>query len=484
MVNGRPSGMLATRRARSALVVLLVLHAGCGRDERVDAISRSSADSATVTAPPPPPATPSRFDAPLEYDFTPVLEVVERAVPRTFGSMDEVRPIRGDRRRRYAFEATRGPFTTFMRDSLVHLRARLRYTARGYFDPPVGPTLSAGCGDGDARPQIDVELVTPLTLDTTWHLVSRARLARLTPVPGRDCRVSVIRFDVTDRVIDAARGALQGRMRQIDALVKRIDLSPRAAGWWATLERPIRLADGVWLELRPQALRLGRVTGTGQLLTVEAGVDALPRVVVGAPPPVQHRPLPSLRHDTSSGGFTILLDGEVDWATASREIAEATRGRSIRKLNRTVTVTSAAATPAPNGRIALTVGFAGDADGTLRLVGTPKLDALQSAITVPDLDFDVASGDRLVQVVEWVKGDELRVLLRDRARVPVAPILEKGRALLERGLNRTIGNVMSLSARVDTVTVNGIFVTRNGLLVRAGATGSAQVAVRTAARAP
>lgn len=483
MVICGPYGMLVTPMAKSFLVVLFVLQVACGREERADVASRETADSAGIAAPPPPPATPSRFDAPLEYDFTPVLEVVERAVPRTFGSMSEVRPIRGDERRRYAFEATRGSFTTFMRDSLVHLRSRLRYTARGYYDPPVGPTLSAGCGDGDARPQIDVELVTPLTLDSAWHLQSRARLTRLTPVPGRGCQVSIVRFDVTDRVIDAARGALEGRMRHIDRLVNRIDLSGRAAGWWATLERPIRLADGVWLELRPQALRLGRVTGSGQTLTVEAGVDALPRVVVGAPPQVEHRPLPPLRHDTTAGGFTIFLDGEVDWATASREIAEATRGRSISRLNRTVTVTSATASPAKNGRIALTVGFAGDANGTLRLVGTPKLDASQSTITVPDLDFD-ASGDRLVQVVEWVKGDELRALLRERARVPVAPILDKGRALLERGLNRTIGKAMTLAARVDSVTVNGIFVTRNGLLVRAGATGAARVAVRAPARTP
>lgn len=462
---------------------LLLLATACGRDAG-DAARAAARHDEVIAAPPPPPPSPSHFDAPLEYDFTPVLRSVERAVPRTFGSMDDVRRLGTDSRRRYAYAATRGPFTTFMRDSLVHLRARLSYGARGWYDPPVGPTVSAGCGDRGTRPAIDVELVTPISVDSTWRLRSRARLVRLTPVPGSRCQVSLLRVDVTDRVVDAARTALAGRMRHVDDLVHRIDLTERATGWWAALERPIRLRDGVWLELRPQRLRVGRVAGDGRVLTVEAGLDALPRVVVGASPTPATTPLPPLGRDTSDGGFRILLDGEVDWATASREIGEALAGRSIRRMGRTVRITSATAAPATRERIALTIGFVGDAAGRVRLLGTPRLDATRTTVSVPDLDYDVATDDALVRVVQWVKGDELRTLLRERARVPVAPVLARGRTLLEQGLNRRIGKALTLTARVDSVTVDGIFVTENGLLVRAGATGGARIAVRQPAPAP
>ncbi|HYD51329.1 MAG TPA: DUF4403 family protein [Gemmatimonadaceae bacterium] len=464
------------RRSRAVLLGL-VLALGCGRDAPEGGTSGGTANAGGGGAPPPPP-TPSHFDVPLEYDFTPVLETVERAVPRTFGSLDDVRTIRGDERRRYAYVATRGPFTTFMRDTLVHLRARLAYAARGWYEPPIGPTLSAGCGDRGQRPLIDVELVTPLTLDSTWHLRSRARLARLVPARGSHCQVSLVRIDVTDRVLGAARLALESQMPHIDRMVGRIDLSGRAAGWWTALERPIRLRDDVWLELRPQRLRLGRVAGAGRVMHVEAGLDALPRIVVGASPPVAHTPLPPLGRDTTAGGFRIIVDGEVDWATASREIADTLRGRTITRLGRTVRITSAAVGPTRDGRVALTVGFAGDADGRLRLVGRPQLDATRTAVVVPDLDYDVATGDGLVRVVDWLMDDELRDMLRERARVPVAPVLARGRTLLEQGLNRTIGKVMALSARVDSVAVDGIFVTTNGLLVRAGATGAARVVVQ------
>ena len=68
--------------------------------------------------------------------------------------------------------------------------------------------------------------------------------------------------------------------------------------------------------------------------------------------------------------------------------------------------------------------------------------------------------------------------MRDKARVPVGSVMERGKSLLENGLNRTIGDVMTLSATVDSVAVLSIAVAPGGLMVRAGASGNARVSVR------
>jgi hypothetical protein len=59
----------------------------------------------------------------------------------------------------------------------------------------------------------------------------------------------------------------------------------------------------------------------------------------------------------------------------------------------------------------------------------------------------------------------------------VAGALEQGRALLLSGLNRHVGDAIDLSARVRSVAVNGVYVTRDNIVVRAEATGRAGVAV-------
>jgi hypothetical protein len=72
----------------------------------------------------------------------------------------------------------------------------------------------------------------------------------------------------------------------------------------------------------------------------------------------------------------------------------------------------------------------------------------------------------------------LRESFRTKARVPIDPALERGRALLTEGLNRKIGDVLTLSATVDSVALRGLYITRAGLVVRAEARGHAGVKAR------
>lgn len=462
--------------AATGLITGSLLLPGCRRDRNPSTVSTTSLDS----LPTPPPLALSRFNIPLTYDYTPVLALVERVVPRRFGSLDSVRMVGHDENRHYAYVAVRGPFTAFMRDNEVHLRATLTYAARGYFKPRFGPTIGAGCG-GDTpadRPRVIVELVTPLTLTPEWHLSSHARIARLEPASATDrdrCTVSIINYDVTDRVVDAARGALARQLSRIDEKIGTVDLTDKFQHWWDLLNRPIHLAGNVWLLLGPERLRMGRVTGggSGNSLTVDAGLDARPRVVTGPEPHLAEPALPAIARDTAAGGFHVVLQGTIDYATASKTIADALNNKSITEASRTVTVRGATISPLPRGRLALAIKFDGDARGRLVFVGTPKYDVSSGQLTVPNLDYDLTTDSDIINAYAWLKSDALRELFRDRARIPVQPLLERGKALLSDGLNRKLGDDVTLSATIDSVSVAGIYVTAPGIVVRAVATGNA-----------
>ncbi len=442
----------------------------------------SSAPTTVETAPAPPAPVLSRFDVPLRYDFTTLLTVIERVVPKTFGSLDSVHMVGADDHKHYAYAATRGPFTAFVTGSQMHMRATLTYAARGYYKPPIGPTVSAGCGgDSAKRPQIIVELVTPLTLSPNWHLRSAARVVTLAPATTTDrdrCTVSMIHYDVTDRVIGAARQALTEHLPDIDRKIGDVDLTNQVTGWWALLSRPIQLTDGVWLSLQPQRLSLGRVTGAKHVLTVQAGLAAYPKIVAGLEPRTAVQPLPPLARDTGSSGFRISLEGLMDFATATSHVTDALHGRVVVQAGRSITIQSVTVSPATAGRLALSVTFTGDATGTLRFVGMPRLDATLEQITVPDLDYDLETDSDLINGYAWLRSESLRTLFREKAQLPVRPVLERGRALLTAGLNRKLGDAVTLSAHVDSVSVRGLYVTRSGLTVRAEASGSAGMSVQ------
>ncbi len=442
-----------------------------------------AADAPDISAPPPAPAELSQFSVPLEYDFSPALRLVEGVVPRTFGSMDSVKVMGADDRRHYAFEAVRGPFSAFAQGNLLHLRATIAYRARGYYKPLIGPTLSAGCGQGTEQPRIVIELATPLSLTSQWHLASKVAIIRVEPASKHErdrCDVSILHRDVTEHVVEAARTGLAAELEGIDRKITSVDLTEQITEWWGVLARPIKLADGVWLILAPEALRMGRVRGQSRILTVPMNLDARPRIVTASTEPaVVAVPLPTLgRLGEAADGFRIVMDGAVDYESASGALTLALGGKSISVRGHPVRLQSVRVAPRSKGRVELAVSFTGDASGTLRLLGTPRLDRERGTITVPDLDFDLETNSGLLRTYSWLKSVTLRSELRRKAQVPIAPAIAQGKALLLDGLNRRVGDSVTLSATVDSVAVQGLFVTREGLTVRAAARGRAGVAIR------
>ena len=195
-------------------------------------------------------------------------------------------------------------------------------------------------------------------------------------------------------------------------------------------------------------------------------------------PRVDTTALPPLGRDTVADGFHILIDGLVDYAAASRAVAHAIDHKQVTEAGRTVTVDTAIVRPAPRGRLALVVVFSGDARGQLHFIGTPVFDAKRGEITVPDLDYNLDTDNQLINTYSWIRSDALRSAMREKAQVPVAEALARGKELLLKGLNRQVGQVMTLSATVDSVAVKGLYVTRAGLVVRGEASGRAGVSVR------
>jgi predicted small lipoprotein YifL len=462
-------------RRITSLTVVLVL-AGCARE------APSTLPDAPDVAPSPARATASRLSVPLEYDFTAVLRLVEEIVPQKFGSIDSVKEMGDNDRRHYAYEAVRGPFTAFADGNLMHLRATLTYQARGYIKPVIGPTISAGCGGDKDSPRLIVELATPLSLTDNWHLASHARVVSVRPATTeqRDhCDVSILHKDVTAQVVEAAQAGLTSQLPMIDRKIAGVDLKGHVAVWWAMLSKPIQLAPEVWIVLAPERLSIGKVRGQSKVLTVPVSLDAHPTIVTSRiEPVVAVLAVPPLGRDSATDGYHIVMDGVVDYGTASRELTAALSAKSFTQSGHTVSISSVAIIPQAKGRLGVSAVFAGDAKGTVHLSGTPRIDHAHDMIVVPDLDFDLRTDNPLLQSYSWLKSDALRTELRSRARIGTAPVLVRGKTLLLEGLNRKIGDALTLTATVDSVAVLGLFVTRDGMIVRAEARGQAGVSVK------
>ena len=450
------------------------------------------ARGADVEAPPPlvvddvvdslPAAEPSIIEADIRYDLGPALAAIERAAPRRFGDISEKLPVPGNRRAHFAFAASRSPFRIRFDGRRATISSIVDYEGRGWYNPPVGPEVSAACGtSGVPRPRARLTLVSDLTLTPEWGLKSRSRLADVkafSEEPRDRCRVTVFRIDVTDKVLGATRSALGAPLRSLDQSISRLDTRGRVESWWRTLARPIRISDSVWFTINPVDVRSGEVRRDSGALVVPVRLRARPRILTGNRPNDfdLFTPLPPLvSGDSIGGGMQVSLEAVVGYDVATTMLRRALRQKRIDRGARHIIIEDVELTGIGAGRVALGVRFGGSVRGRFYVIGTPQYDATSDQLVVPDLDYDLRTTDALVRGVAWLKDDEILQFLRQRARFPVEEGLDRLRGSAERAMNRELAPGVRLQALLATAKPTAVRAFRTGLRVRASAAGTARL---------
>lgn len=463
---------------RAATLMCMAFLAACSR-ERVDAPPPAlSDDPASANALP-----ASSLNVPISYDLTPIALRLEDVVPGRFGDLEKRDTLSSNTRISFAVEAQRDSFHVELDGRTAKISTIIRYRGRGWYDPPVGPSVSGSCGTGDDDPprRVDVSMSADLDLTSNWTLVANSRVERVAPATERDrdrCRVTIARIDITDRLVRAARSLLDSNTDRIDAAIAEIDVRSNFEEWWTLLQTPIELTDSVWLLINPLQVRKGETGGRGLLLNANVGLTAAPRIVVGPRPAVVPAPLPPLDTGTVEPGLHVLVEGVVDYEVASGVLTEQLRGRTFEGAGRRIRIREVELSGIGGGRLGMRIVYDGYARGSLWFVGTPHFDPATNQVSVPDLDVDVASEDLLVRGLAWLTRESTVAFLRERARFPVEDPVLLGRRYLLEGLNRNLSDDVRLSGEVISVLPVGVVATRRVLLVRAHAQANARLTIR------
>ena len=426
---------------------------------------------------------PSVVEAPILYDLAPALSKLESAVPRNFGDI-EARIQSENKRMRFAFAATRTPFDVIVDGLTVRISTVVQYQGRGWYKPVIGPEVSAACGTGEvARPRLRATLVARVSLTPEWQISTKTSITQLTPVTDQDrdrCKVTVFRFDVTERVVNATRGVLQKQLRTLDQNFAGADTRSRFESWWRKLQLPIRLSDSIYLTLNPTTAQLGKITANEQTLIANVRLGVKPQVVTGARPNdfTLMTPIPKLTFGaTSGGGMDIMMEGNFTYPVATSLLRKALRGREVKQAGRTIRIKDVTLSGIGAGRVALGVDLSGDVTGRVYFAGQPIIDTATRQVAVPDLDYDIGSANLLVQGFDWLKGDDLRDLLRQRARLPDSAAVGKLIPLAERGMNRQLADGVVLRAQVDEARGLRVHATTHDVRVYALARGYAHLTI-------
>jgi hypothetical protein len=472
-------------RAGMALFLLLTLSAlvylRFVRAPRIEA-PRPAAVADVVRVPD---IAPSSLNVPISYDLTPIIRQLEDIVPRVYGSLDRRVTLESNERASVAFELSRTPFRVGLVGDVVHLTSVVSYKARGWYDSALLPEVSASCGTGEDEmpPRLVVSLSARLTLTEDWLLHAVGRVDRVSPRSDDDqdkCRITPLNINVTDRVVDAARGLLDHHMPEIERAIAQIDLGSKFREWWDILREPIELDQDVWLTIDPTAVRRGTTGGSGRTLIANVGLTAHPHLSVGPRPDPEARPLPRLDTVHVAEGLHIRATASAEYRTGSDMLTRELGGQILEQDGRTLEIVELHVSGLGDGRVVVELDFKGSAKGRVFLVGTPHYDFDSGEVYVPDLDFDVTSLDLLIGGLDRFAHDQAVAFLRAQARWPVDDLTGFAEIQLLRGLNRQLSGEARLRGTVDSVRVIDVYATRESLVVHAEAFARAELLVGTA----
>jgi hypothetical protein len=425
-----------------------------------------------------PPVPTSYLDVPVRYDLAPAMKWLESEVPAALGNLEDRQQVPGKKRLHYAYAADRSPFRLSVNGRTATLQAEVKYRVKAWYNPPLLPEISAKCGGDERQPRARLTVATTVQLTSGWTLRPRTR-AMVAPLsnPERDrCKVTFLRFDVTDKVVAAAQDALQRKLGSLDTRIAAFDLPDESRRLWSVLGAPLKLTDSLWLVINPSTIRIGMLQMRGDTLVTTVGLSANPRVIGGPRPEVTPPPMPAPQDSTSRPPVLHLLtEGRLPYDVASSILTKELRGTVIRVARQRLVLDSLHLVGVGDGRVAVGLAVHGSAKGVLYAVGHPAYDTATAELYMPDLVYDVGTKDLLTGTLAWLASGQIEDFLRTKVRIKLGPVLADGRELLEKNLNRDLADGVHLHMEVSSGRVLAVRGSPTALLVRAIASGQGEL---------
>jgi hypothetical protein len=281
----------------------------------------------------------------------------------------------------YQYVYRRDTLDLKMINDRITFYTQLRFRARVGLPGGVGV---ASCGyDPETMRRADLRLATNLYWRNDWRLASRATV--VAPNILDPCQVTVLRVDATPivkRMIDAQSARLR---QQFDSIVPAMaDLRPVADSLWRTLLHPIAVdsTNTIWFTMSPDAVSLAPLSGTGQAVTTALVVTAHPRIVVGAAPPPNTKPLPALTLADPTGAIHVPLEIELPFDDLSKRATAALAGEVA---GQGITVKNVNVWGVGDSAV-VRVDLTGKINGAVFLLGRIGYDPVSRSVLINDLN--------------------------------------------------------------------------------------------------
>ncbi|SDC48442.1 DUF4403 family protein [Paraburkholderia lycopersici] len=332
----------------------------------------------------------------------------------------------------------------------------------------------ASCGfDNDPAKRAAISVNAPVTW-VGWHLEAN-------PAFGLNiqdaCKITVANINVTSMLQNKAQGAMDAMSGQVSNQIKsHTDITGLASNAWKTAGNPVKLRDGVWLNLAPQDIGVTSPDVEGGQISMSAALVAVPVIYFSptAPQSSPEKPFPAAPSKIApSSNFSVIVDGVASWDEINSQLTKTLVGKDYKWGPFSAEPTGARAYGG-DGIAVIAIDFKGSVTGTAYLQAKPVFNQATNTIQLKDVDFTMATKSALGTVGGWLLSAGIPAYLEAQTYSLNAPLNKLGTTLSPL-LNQKLSPNLTLTGTLaDTppVQVLGLFVQSYGVVVRTAASGT------------
>jgi hypothetical protein len=422
----------------------------------------------------------SNIEIPVTIELKKYFLQAENAVPSVYS--DSKKQVEG---LSYTYTFKRTPFAITGSDNTVSMKLigsygiSASYCAKsidfGSGTRCLVPVVSASCGmENEPLRRMEINFKSVISVKPDYSLASKTGLW---PPPRAidKCNISILKIDVTDKLIEFVSVPLSDLGTQIDKRIASMNFKPVIAELWKNIANEYKLGDMGYLYLNPQSVRVSNFNLNGSQLNFSVGLSANP-VVSTTSLPQQPKPLPNLSAYTPASGFSIYLDIFENYEHLTNLVNQQIVNQQMEVAGKQFIVTDTKVY-GTGSKIAVAVDFKGSMTGTVYLVGTPSYDPVKRVISFPDMNFDVYSKNWMIKFAKWMFNEKITNMIREKATYNLTQFLNDSKTRLKTELSRDLGNGVKSNVYLDDVNIDAIYPTTDRLILRTFSKGQIKVNV-------
>jgi hypothetical protein len=297
-------------------------------------------------------------------------------------------------------------------------------------------------------------------------------------------KISLARF--VEPAMHKQMGALTAQLdREIQ---NRLNLKDYVRQAWLLVQQPIPLNQqlNAWLSIKPQDIRISPLVARNGELTLQIGFSSYLQAVTDGKPLATPNPnLPRLITNSQiSNEVQIGLVSEISYAHATKLLHQQVVGQKYEfEGGKSQVTVHDLAVSGSGDKVVLMLEVTGKTKaglftkniaGKIFLKAVPYYDAATASIRVRDLDYDLATKDKIVQTASWLTKDKFVDNIQAQVSFPVKSQLEDTRKLLQRTLDQSgrVNDMVLLKGQITEIVPEAIYVTPTSLKALVNAKGN------------